>query len=103
MKVATQQDAVEWRISDRPVGYEDAVRAMEERVAAIRAGQARADEFIVHRRPDRKTGWAVTHVETGAQAGKGASRQKAEADAFQRMARHTEESFRRVVDAARNK
>ena len=61
------------------------------------------DEFIVHRRPDRKTGWAVTHVETGAQAGKGASRQKAEADASQRMARHTEESFRRAVDAARLK
>jgi lipoyl(octanoyl) transferase len=31
---------VEWRIDDRPVDYEGAVRAMEERVAAIRAGTA---------------------------------------------------------------
>ena len=31
---------VEWRVSDRPVGYEEAVRAMEERVAAIHAGTA---------------------------------------------------------------
>lgn len=29
---------VEWRISDRPVSYPDAVAAMEARVAAIRAG-----------------------------------------------------------------
>ena len=41
MKVAIDQGAVEWRISDQPVGYEAAVRAMEERVAAIRAGRAR--------------------------------------------------------------
>ncbi|CAA7627598.1 lipoyl(octanoyl) transferase LipB [Magnetospirillum sp. SS-4] len=31
---------VEWRISDRPVAYPDAVAEMEARVAAIRAGQA---------------------------------------------------------------
>jgi len=31
---------VEWRISDRPVSYPDAVAAMEQRVAAIRAGTA---------------------------------------------------------------
>ncbi len=31
---------VEWRIEDRPVGYPDAVAAMEARVAAIRAGHA---------------------------------------------------------------
>jgi len=31
---------VEWRISDRPVPYPDAVAAMEQRVAAIRAGTA---------------------------------------------------------------
>ena len=41
MKVAIDQGAVEWRISDRPVGYDEAVQAMEERVAAIRAGRAR--------------------------------------------------------------
>lgn len=33
-------DAVEWRVSDSPVGYEDAVAAMNARVAAIGAGTA---------------------------------------------------------------
>jgi lipoyl(octanoyl) transferase len=33
-------DAVEWRISDAPVPYLEAVRAMESRVAAIAAGDA---------------------------------------------------------------
>ena len=32
--------AVEWRISDRPVPYPEALAVMEERVAAIRAGDA---------------------------------------------------------------
>jgi lipoyl(octanoyl) transferase len=32
--------SVEWRIDDGPVDYKDAVRAQEERVAAIRAGTA---------------------------------------------------------------
>ena len=32
--------AVEWRVSEAPVAYEAAVAAMEERVAAIRAGTA---------------------------------------------------------------
>ncbi len=31
---------IEWRISDRLVGYDEAVAAMEARVAAIRAGAA---------------------------------------------------------------
>jgi lipoyl(octanoyl) transferase len=31
---------IEWQVSDNPVPYETAVRAMEERVAAIRAGSA---------------------------------------------------------------
>lgn len=34
-------DSVEWRVSASPVGYEDAVAAMEARVAEIRAGRAR--------------------------------------------------------------
>jgi len=33
-------DPIEWRISDGPVPYPEAVRAMETRVAAIRAGSA---------------------------------------------------------------
>jgi lipoyl(octanoyl) transferase len=40
---------VRWRISDQPVGYEDAVRIMEEEVAAIAEG--RADELV----------WLVEH------------------------------------------
>ena len=37
---ATRREAVEWQVSDTPVSYETAVAAMEERVAAIRAGRA---------------------------------------------------------------
>jgi lipoyl(octanoyl) transferase len=33
-------DGIEWRISDAPIAYPEAVAAMEERVAAIRAGAA---------------------------------------------------------------
>ena len=33
-------EVVEWKISDRPVAYDEAVRAMERRVAQIRAGRA---------------------------------------------------------------
>jgi lipoyl(octanoyl) transferase len=39
-KGVARMSPVEWRIGDRPVPYEDAVRAMEARVAAIRAGEA---------------------------------------------------------------
>ncbi len=38
--VANAADAIEWRISDQPVDYPDALALMEERVAAIRSGQA---------------------------------------------------------------
>jgi lipoyl(octanoyl) transferase len=31
---------IEWKVSDAPVGYDDALRFMEQRVAAIRAGTA---------------------------------------------------------------
>jgi lipoyl(octanoyl) transferase len=33
-------DPIEWRISDRPIAYPEALAAMEERVEAIRAGRA---------------------------------------------------------------
>jgi lipoyl(octanoyl) transferase len=36
---SSPQDAVEWRISNKPVGYPEAVAVMESRVAAIAAGQ----------------------------------------------------------------
>ena len=34
------EEPIEWRISDEPVPYPDAVAEMEARVAAIRAGEA---------------------------------------------------------------
>jgi lipoyl(octanoyl) transferase len=37
---AAEAGAIEWRISADPVGYPEALAAMEERVAAIRAGEA---------------------------------------------------------------
>src|SRR3954467_4570179 len=37
---ASEQPAIEWRISDEPIPYPDAVAEMEQRVAAIRAGEA---------------------------------------------------------------
>jgi len=37
---ASETATIEWRIDDAPVAYEPAVAAMEERVAAIRAGTA---------------------------------------------------------------
>jgi lipoyl(octanoyl) transferase len=39
-QAAAPERPVEWRISDRPVPYPEALAAMEERVAAIRAGEA---------------------------------------------------------------
>jgi lipoyl(octanoyl) transferase len=36
--MGTAPAAIEWRCSDRPVPYEEAVAAMEQRIAAIRAG-----------------------------------------------------------------
>jgi lipoyl(octanoyl) transferase len=40
MGEAMASDKIEWRVSDRLVGYDEAVAAMEQRVAAIRAGAA---------------------------------------------------------------
>ncbi len=39
-EIGTPAGAIEWRRSDRPVPYEEAVAAMEARVAAIREGAA---------------------------------------------------------------
>jgi lipoyl(octanoyl) transferase len=38
--MGTAPAAIEWRCSDQPVPYEEAVAAMESRIAAIRAGSA---------------------------------------------------------------
>jgi lipoyl(octanoyl) transferase len=42
---------IEWRAEDAPVDYDGAVRAMEERVAAIRAGAARELVWLVEHPP----------------------------------------------------
>ncbi len=44
-------DDVEWRLSDRPVPYAEAVDAMEARVAAIRAGAARELVWLLEHPP----------------------------------------------------
>ena len=48
---ALDPDAVEWRISAGPVAYPDALAAMEERVAAIRAGEARELVWLLEHPP----------------------------------------------------
>src|SRR5437763_11184340 len=47
----TGTEAVEWRISDAPVPYLDAVAAMEERVAAIAAGHASEQVWLLEHPP----------------------------------------------------
>ena len=44
-------DPIEWRISDSPVPYPEAVQAMEARVAAIRAGTAREQVWLLEHPP----------------------------------------------------
>jgi len=61
------------------------------------------DEFVVHRRPDRKTGWAVTHVETGFKAGGGKTKAEAIDTARRRIVYFGPEVFAKAVDAARLK
>ena len=46
-----ERDEIEWRIDDLPVAYEPAVAAMEERVAAIRAGTAREMVWLLEHPP----------------------------------------------------
>jgi lipoyl(octanoyl) transferase len=44
-------DPIEWRISDSPVPYPEAVQAMEGRVAALRAGSAREQVWLLEHPP----------------------------------------------------
>jgi lipoyl(octanoyl) transferase len=44
-------DPIEWRISDGPVAYPEAVQTMEARVAAIRAGTAREQVWLLEHPP----------------------------------------------------
>ena len=43
---------VEWRVSDRPVGYEEAVTVMDARAADIAAGRA-PEQVLLHEHPPR--------------------------------------------------
>jgi lipoyl(octanoyl) transferase len=42
---------IEWRVSDAPVAYEEALAFMEERAAAIRSGQARECVWLLEHPP----------------------------------------------------
>lgn len=44
-------DEIEWRVSEAPVPYEEALRFMEERAAAIRAGSARERIWLLEHPP----------------------------------------------------
>jgi lipoyl(octanoyl) transferase len=44
-------DDIEWRVSDAPVPYEEALRFMEERAAAIREGTAKECVWLVEHPP----------------------------------------------------
>lgn len=47
----TQQDSVEWCFESTPVAYPDALRAMETRVAAILAGNAHEQIWLIEHPP----------------------------------------------------
>jgi lipoyl(octanoyl) transferase len=47
----TSVDEIEWRVSEAPVPYEDALRFMEERAAAIRDGSARECVWLLEHPP----------------------------------------------------
>jgi lipoyl(octanoyl) transferase len=55
--------AVEWTISEAPVAYPDAVAAMEARVAAIRAGEAGEQAWLVEHPPIYTRGTSATDDE----------------------------------------
>jgi len=48
---APDEDALSWRVSTAPVGYQDAVAAMESRVAAIRQDGAREQVWLLEHPP----------------------------------------------------
>jgi lipoyl(octanoyl) transferase len=47
----TEASPVEWRVSDQPVAYEAALAAMDERVAAIAAGNAAEQVWLLEHPP----------------------------------------------------
>jgi lipoyl(octanoyl) transferase len=55
--------AVEWRVSDSPVGYQDAVEAMNARVAAIAAGTAPELVWLVEHPPLYTAGTSASRAD----------------------------------------
>jgi lipoyl(octanoyl) transferase len=47
----TSMDEIEWRVSEAPVPYEEALRFMEQRAAAIREGSARECVWLLEHPP----------------------------------------------------
>ena len=47
----TSVDEIEWRVSEAPVAYEEALRFMEQRAAAIREGSARECVWLLEHPP----------------------------------------------------
>jgi lipoyl(octanoyl) transferase len=47
----TGMDEIEWRVSEAPVAYEEALRFMEQRAAAIREGSARECVWLLEHPP----------------------------------------------------
>ena len=54
---------IEWRVSDAPVPYEQAIRFMEERAAAIRAGTARECVWLLEHPPLFTAGTSADRAE----------------------------------------
>jgi len=51
LEIGMREAGVEWRYSDRPVGYDEAVAAMEQRIAAIRDEGARELVWLLEHPP----------------------------------------------------
>jgi lipoyl(octanoyl) transferase len=50
-RAVTEVDDIEWRVSDTPVPYEEALAFMEDRAASIRAGTARECVWLLEHPP----------------------------------------------------
>ncbi len=57
------RDEIEWRASERPVDYGEAVALMEDRVAAIRAGKARELVWLLQHPPLYTAGTSAAAAE----------------------------------------
>ena len=63
--VRSDTEPVEWRVSDLPIGYEDAVEAMERRAEAIARGEAGEQVWLVEHPPLYSAGTSSRSVDEG--------------------------------------